>query len=436
MMTQGSSTPRNVRIEGQVFVIAATNETVVMSGPNIVVKASPYLPSVEGDSYCVDNVDDDCKATQSCSTCSTFNQVDIDHIKSKGWDTIRLGVTWAGAQPNDEDALDDAFLARLHAILDLCDENSIHVILDNHGDMVGSAGCGNGVPMWFQQAAAPNLIGKQLTTGFPYSLIPSHRVEDVGGYDTCGDNESKWGEYAGDPNYNMLNECCQAMNSGNPGGLGFTKISQATMDYMIQEGDGRDAFVRYWRLMAEAVVEHPSAFAAELMNEPMTIRRREAFQTWRAAAEAINTVIPDMSVALADTGESALFPSFVTEISAYLGGGLSIDRDTMNWIKESNNVFYAWHWYGTPSSADSAVKSVQAIQTSWDVPAFYTEGMSCDSWTAALDAGISVSYWHYSAYCNAGSTSAEYFGDITIPDESFGACILGWGSGNSDYTCD
>jgi hypothetical protein len=37
--------------------------------------------------------------------------------------------------------------------------------------MVGSAGCGNGVPMWFQQKAAPELIGKPLVTDFPYSLI-------------------------------------------------------------------------------------------------------------------------------------------------------------------------------------------------------------------------------------------------------------------------
>ena len=35
-------------------------------------------------------------------------------------------------------------------------------LLDNHGDMVGSAGCGNGVPMWFQQKAAPDLIGKKV----------------------------------------------------------------------------------------------------------------------------------------------------------------------------------------------------------------------------------------------------------------------------------
>ena len=63
------------------------------------------------------------------------------------------------SQSRDEAALDPVFLEKLHAILDLTDANDIHVILDNHGDMVGTAGCGNGVPMWFQQKAAPELIG-------------------------------------------------------------------------------------------------------------------------------------------------------------------------------------------------------------------------------------------------------------------------------------
>lgn len=86
-------------------------------------------------------------------------------MKAMGWDTIRLGVAWAGAQPRDEDSLDPNFVTRLHALLNLTDRTGIHVILDNHGDMVGGAGCGNGVPMWFQQKAAPELIGKQIKTG-------------------------------------------------------------------------------------------------------------------------------------------------------------------------------------------------------------------------------------------------------------------------------
>mmetsp|Transcript_57775 Transcript_57775/g.159415 ORF Transcript_57775/g.159415 Transcript_57775/m.159415 type:complete len:170 (+) Transcript_57775:1051-1560(+) len=135
--------------------------------------------------------------------------------------------------------------------------------------------------------------------------------------------------------------------------------------------------------MAEAVVDHPRAFAFELMNEPMTIWRRDAFKTWRACAEAIVAVIPDSSVALADTGEGSVTPTWLTSISSFLGGGITIDRDTLAWIKASSNVFYAWHWYGQPDSTDAAVKNAAAIMDGWDVPSFATEFMSCNAWNSA-----------------------------------------------------
>lgn len=130
-----------------------------------------------------------------------FNAADVANLKKMGWNAIRLGtllfkfclspahfafpklfhfslnafagVVWAGAQPRDENALDPEFLRRLDAILNLTDAHGIavlfttwriyvfslfritqnlpppsvpiQVMLDNHGDMVGSAGCGNGV---------------------------------------------------------------------------------------------------------------------------------------------------------------------------------------------------------------------------------------------------------------------------------------------------
>lgn len=425
--------PRNIKIQGQNFVDVNGNN-VVMSGPNVVVKGPPFLPSVSGDTICDDLVNDDCKATNSCKTCYTFNQADIDHIKEVGWDTIRLGVVWAGAQPRDEDKLDPDFLERLHAILDLTDKTGINVILDNHGDMVGSAGCGNGVPMWFSQKAAPELIGKPLTTGFPYNLISSLKIENVAGYDVCGADESKWAKFAGDPNYNLLNECCQAINSPNPGATGYTKINQKAMDYMIKPGQGRDEFIRFWRLMSEAVVDHPSAIAAELMNEPMTIFRKHAFNTWKETAIVVNSIIPDMSVALADTGEAPLIPSWISKFYGFFGAALRIDSETEDWIKKTTTLFYAWHYYAAPpKDAASAIANVQAVSKAWDVPSFATEFMRCDVWEAAEAAGISRSYWHYSSYCD---TRPDYFGEKVLVDETFGACILGWGGGNSHYTCD
>ncbi len=423
-----AAAPRRVRVQGRRFVEAATNATIVLAGPNVVVKGPPYLPSTAGDSICNDVVNADCAALGNCTSCSTFNHADVLHLKALGWNVIRLGVIWAGAQPSDANYLDASFLHRLHSILDLTDQAGIHVLLDNHGDMTGSAGCGNGVPMWFQQKAAGDLIGKPLETAFPFYVVPELRVENVPGWGHCGDgNRSAWAEHAGDPNYNLLNECCKAMNSGgNPGGLGYTTISQRTFNYMIDEGAGRDDFVRFWRLVAEAVSQHPSAFACELMNEPMTISRRRLFDTWRAAAEAINSVVPDMSVALCDLGEGAVIPSWVTE---FFGGAEDLSLSTLKWIKESSTLFYAWHWYRNPLSLDVAISNALAVSEAFNVPSFATEFGSCEVWDATAALGISHSYWHYSSYCNTGPA----FGNRTVPSATFGACILGWGGGDSSH---
>ena len=57
-----------------------------------------------------DIVNDVCKMHGNCTTCKTFNQRDVDHIKSRGWNFIRLGVVWAGAQPKDTNSLDPDFV--------------------------------------------------------------------------------------------------------------------------------------------------------------------------------------------------------------------------------------------------------------------------------------------------------------------------------------
>lgn len=423
--------PRRVRIDGQRFILSATNGTIVLSGPNVVVKGPPYLPAVAGDDVCKDTRDPECEAAGTCQRCKTFNQADVENIKARGWNSIRLGVVWAGAQPRDEDALDPDFLQRLHDLLDLTDRNGIHVILDNHGDQVGSAGCGNGVPMWFQKKAAPELIGKPLVTPFPYSYVPSLGLAREN--DSCGGNATLWAEYAGDPNYNLLNSCCQALNDGNPGALGYTSISQKTMDFLITDGEGRRDFVRFWRLMAEAVSRHPSAVAAELMNEPMSIKRRRMFETWKACAEEINSVVPDMSVSVADTGEGLLRAIVAAHLPDWISKEFAremrdLDVGIVSWIKSARTVFYSWHWYGAPASIEDAIKEAQAMGAQWDVPTFATEFMSCDLWRAAEAARISHSYWHYSDYCNTG----REFGWPKVPEDSFGACILGWGGGHTD----
>jgi hypothetical protein len=422
--------PRLVAIRNGTWVNTTTGAPVVLAGPNVVVKGPPYLPTVDaGAPVCSDVVDAACSAAGTCSSCTTFGASDVLNFAARGWNAMRLGVVWAGAQLADGDALDPGFLARLDAFLSLTDAAGIAVILDNHGDMTGTLNCGNGAPAWVQKAADPagTMVGRPLTTGLPYSLVPGLNVTQLTGYDACGDNVTAWAAHAGDPLYNLLSPCCAAMNSHNPGALGFTTLAQATMDYVITPGPGRDAFVRYWRLLAQAVAGHPSAVAAELMNEPMTVQRGLAFDTWRAAGEAISAVIPDMSVSVSDTGEAVVLPPWAVPVA----GDILISNATLAWMRSSPNVFLAWHWYGQPVNLTEAVEGALALGALWGVPTLLTEFGFCDAWVTAAQAGMGHFYWHYSSYCNTGPA----FGNRAVPQGTFGACILGWASGNSGFNC-
>jgi hypothetical protein len=87
------------------------------------------------------------------------------------------------------------------------------------------------------------------------------------------------------------------------------------------------------------------------MNEPMSINRHDMYDTWRAVTEAVVPIIPDISVAICDTGEGAVLPSWVSEILDVVPlPYLDPSADTVKWIQASANVFYAWHYYGKPKT--------------------------------------------------------------------------------------
>ena len=107
------------------------------------------------------------------------------------------------------------------------------------------------------------------------------------------------------------------------------------------------------------------------------------------------------------------------------GSGFRVSSADEKYIKESNNMFYAFHGYQL--TLDQMVDRVTEIKKDWDVPVFCTEGGDCDLWDRFRQEGISRSYWHYSCYCDTGGA----FGDKMVPKETFGGCMLGWGSGDS-----
>jgi hypothetical protein len=306
-------TPRSVIVRGGQFVDATTNETVIFSGANVVFKGAPWLPAVTGDTYCKDT---------PTSTCKTFNAHDAIHItQDKGWNFIRLGVTWAGAQPTPDPVLDPTWVTKLHAILDLCHAHGISVVLDMHQDAVGTAVCGEGVPQWFSKLAVPNSIGKPLSIA---------KVQKDG---TCGKNDTaNWALHAGEDDYNIKNPCCLHYNQGGWSNIIGSTAAQETLAYLFNE-KGRTHYATFMGLLAAAVVDKPAAIGIELMNEPPAIQLEAMYETWQASYDAIRAQVPDIAVGLCDTGEAPLPLTHAM-----------LSEKTKAWIKNADYLFYAFHW--------------------------------------------------------------------------------------------
>jgi hypothetical protein len=171
--------------------------------------------------------------------------------------------------------------------------------------------------------------------------------------------------------------------------------------------------------------------ALELMNEPMSLRRRALYDTWHAAGEAVNAVVPDLAVSVTDVGEVFELPHWFVKLA---GGGIDISDSAMAWIKRSGTAFYSWHW-PNPATNLHAEDRILQLMADWHVPSALTECYSCASWHTAAAQNMSRFFWSYSPYCTTGPV----YGNRSVPEDTFGACILGWGQASwmmGEGTCD
>jgi hypothetical protein len=358
--------PRALITQNHSFVDPSTGKVVLLQGSNVVMKGPPWLPAVTGDDVCSDR-------WFTNQTCRTFNKADAIHMKTMGWNFIRLGVVWAGGQPTADPVLDPVWLKRLQDILDLCHEYSIYVVLDAHQDAVGTATCGEGVPQWFSKLATPRHIGK------PLQPLPDAAAaqddwlgKNLSNWDgLCWVNDtganSTWLLHAGEVDYNTRNPCCLRYNQGGSawGRLIVTVQAQETISYLFLTKAGRAHYATYMGLLAAAVKDYPAAIGIELMNEPPDLQREAMYQTWQACYNAIRLAIPDIAVSVQDTGE---VPSSI--------GDLGLSAETLAWLKTGGtHLFYAFHYYGSGGAVP--VGHAMGVVKNWNMPALMTEFGSC-----------------------------------------------------------
>ena len=114
---------------------------VILHGVNVVYKRAPYYPNRSG------------------GAATSFTRADVKQLHDWGFNAIRLGVTWAGLEPQ-RGAIDESYLDRLSALVDLASQEDMWVLLDMHQDLYSEKFGGNGAPDW-----------AVLDDGIPYAPI-------------------------------------------------------------------------------------------------------------------------------------------------------------------------------------------------------------------------------------------------------------------------
>ncbi len=178
-------------------LVDSQGRTVILHGVNVVYKRSPYLPFGKG-------------------ARDSFNAKDVARLRSWGFNTVRLGLSWKALMPTPG-VVDQGYLKRVLAITRLMEDEGIYYLLDMHQDLWSERFEGNGAPDWATK-----------DDGIPFTSL--------GGF----------------PN----NYLSQAV------GRSFTNF------YANRDGI-RDQYKRTWEAVARAVKGKPHALGFDLINEPV-----------------------------------------------------------------------------------------------------------------------------------------------------------------------
>ena len=100
----------------------------------------------------------------------SFAEDDAKLLASMGYNTIRLGVLWAGLEP-ERGQYNLTYLDQVVACVDIAERHGLHPVLDMHQDVFNRRFCGNGVPDWVPQPPDFN---------FPYPIEVEYEVDENG----------------------------------------------------------------------------------------------------------------------------------------------------------------------------------------------------------------------------------------------------------------
>eukprot|EP00727_Mastigamoeba_balamuthi_P001230 m51a1_g11103 putative cellulase (glycosyl hydrolase family 5) subfamily protein (512) ;mRNA; r:55237-57808 len=215
------------------FVDSAGRQRI-FHGVNAVYKTAPWLP-LDG----------------PFDHRHSLTERDMDDLAAWGFNVVRLGVMWPGAEPQ-RGVWDEAYLARVRATVDALGKRGIFTIADAHQDLLGRSLCGEGAPDW------AIVIPSEGHRPFPLPVVDHTLPVDAQGYpEVSACLQKKFAKY-------YLSDAV---------GAAFQSL------YDNREGI-QDEFAEFWRRVAAQLNTSETLLAYELLNEPWAGDTHKDFTLW------------------------------------------------------------------------------------------------------------------------------------------------------------
>jgi endoglycosylceramidase len=203
----------------------------VFHGVNVVRKGFPYIP-----------------ITTHFDSNFSFAPEDVDFLRSIGCNAIRLGVIWAGAQPQPPSSdgspapFNTTYLDELQRVVAIAAAGGVRVLLDAHQDLYSSAFCGEGAPSWAADASNasgllpfPEPVGKAFGPGdYDANGVPTAAA--------CG--RHPWQDYQ------------------------LTYRGAMAYQRLYTHAPLRAAYAQFWGEIARRFKGNEAVLGLEIMNEP------------------------------------------------------------------------------------------------------------------------------------------------------------------------
>lgn len=93
----------------------------------------------------------------------SFALEDALRMRALGFNTLRLPLNWSGIEPTETGGINAAYLDRVAAVVDLCRQAGMYVLLDFHQDAFSKEIGEDGAPLWAIQPPPTMLLGGPLT---------------------------------------------------------------------------------------------------------------------------------------------------------------------------------------------------------------------------------------------------------------------------------